>query len=165
MFTKTKITVGIIMCLFLLLGGFTFAQNTQQQQPQPQQQQDIPEVSDEELENFVEAYGVVQEMQQDLNQDISKLIDDSSISQQEFQEMYQAQTTNNEATQSDVSDAKKQDFEKLKKEINGMQQELQEEMVSEIEEYDLSVKRFNSIIAAIQQDSELYKKFQELVES
>ena len=158
MFIKTRITAGIIMCLFLISGGFVFAQNMQMQQ----QQQEVPEVSEEELQDFVDAYEVVQEMQQDLNQDINELIKDSSLTQQEFQQMYQAQTTNNEAARSDVSDAKKQTFKKLKSEINGKQQELQKDMVSEIEEYDLSVQRFNSIIAAIQQDSDLYKKFQEL---
>jgi len=158
MFIKTRITAGIIMCLFLISGGFVFAQNMQMQQ----QQQEVPEVSEEELQDFVDAYEVVQEMQQALNHDISELIDDSSISQQEFQQLYQSQTTNNEAALSEVSDSKRQAFEKLKSEINGKQQELQKDMVSEIEEYDLSVQRFNSIIAAIQQDSDLYKKFQEL---
>jgi len=160
MFTRTKIIAGIVLSLFLVSGGVVFSQNMQPQQ----QQQEIPEVSEKELQDFVDAYEVVQEMQQDLNQDINTLIKESSLTQQEFQSMYQAQTTNNEAAMSDVSDEKKQSFSKLMNEINGKQQDLQENMVSEIEEFDMSVQRFNSIIAAIQQDSELYKKFQELVE-
>lgn len=163
MLTKTKITAGIVLSLFLVTGGFVYSQDMQTQQ-QPQQQE-APDVSEDELKDFVEAYEVVQEMQQELNEDINEIIEDSSLSQQEFQEMYQAQSTDSESGMSDVSDSKKQSFSKLMNEINGEQQELQEEMVTEIEEYDLSVQRFNSIIAAIQQDSDLYKEFQELVEN
>jgi hypothetical protein len=102
MLTRTKITAGIVLSLFLVTGGFVYSQNMQ-----TQQQQEVPDVSEDELEDFVYAYEVVQEMQQ----------------------------------------------------------ELQKDMVAEIEEYDLTVQRFNSIIAAIQQDSELYKEFQELLEN
>lgn len=155
---KSIVFISMAVSMLLITGVFGFAQDMQMQQ----QQQEIPEVSDQELENFVGAYEVVQEMQQGINQEINQLVEESSLSQNEFQQMYQSQTTNNQAALPDVSDEKKQSFLELMNEINGKQQTLQQEMVSEIEDFDLTVQRFNNIIAAIQQDSELYEKFQEM---
>ncbi|MFO7730400.1 MAG: DUF4168 domain-containing protein [Spirochaetia bacterium] len=156
--------VQIIMIAFAFLiamGGVLTAQDMQMQQQEPE----TTDVSDEELEDFVAAYEGVQEIQQDLNEEINGLVEQSDLSQEEFQSMYQAETTNNQSAMSEMSEAKQQAFSELMNKINSLQQGQQSDMVEEIEEYDMSVERFNSIIAAIQQDSNLYQKFQEITQN
>lgn len=156
-----KRTIAILvgtLSLFILLSGNLVAQELPSQQEDTQ----TADVSDKELEDFVDAYAGVQEIQQDINQEITQIVDKSDLSQQEFQNMYQAQTTGNQSAMSDMSESKKQSFSEVMNKVNSLQEEQQDDMVAVIEDYDMSVKRFNNIIAAIQQDSNLYKKFQEL---
>ena len=156
--------VLIIMTAFAFLitmGGVLTAQDMQMQQQEPE----TTDVSEKELEDFVAAYEGVQEIQRELNEEINGLVEQSDLSQEEFQSMYQAQTTNNQSTMSEMSDAKQQSFSELMNQINSLQQGQQSDMVTEIEEHDMTVEKFNSIIAAIQQDPSLYQKFQEITQN
>jgi len=145
----------------ITMGGVLTAQDMQMQQQEPE----TTDVSEKELEDFVAAYEGVQEIQRELNEEINGLVEQSDLSQEEFQSMYQAQTTNNQSTMSEMSDAKQQSFSELMNQINSLQQGQQSDMVTEIEEHDMTVEKFNSIIAAIQQDPSLYQKFQEITQN
>lgn len=158
---RALIIIMIAFAFLITMGGVLTAQDMQMQQQEPE----TTDVSEEELEDFVAAYEGVQEIQRDLNEEINGLVEQSDLSQEEFQSMYQAQTTNNQSAMSEMSDAKQQSFSELMNKINSLQQGQQSDMVEEIEEYDMSVERFNSIIAAIQQDSSLYQKFQEITQN
>jgi predicted transcriptional regulator len=154
--TKIFITTALILTLFIGIPAMMTGQTMQQEE-----ENEITEVSDREMEDFSEAYMNVQTIQQNLNEDINSLIETSDLSQESFQNMYQAHTTNNQELLSEMSDQEQESFSELMDEVNNLRNETQEDMVIEIEDTGLSVQRFNDIIAAIQQDSNLYKKFQD----
>ncbi|MFO7849524.1 MAG: DUF4168 domain-containing protein [Spirochaetia bacterium] len=160
------------MITLLLVGtvGFLTAQTQQQpegqQEGQPEGQQGQPpaaeDVTDEELQQFSDVYTVVQEIQEDLNQEVSKMIEDSSFDEQTFHNLFQAQSTGDQSATEDLSDAEQQEFEELTTKITEMQNAQQENMVAAVEDEGLTVERFNGILSAMQQDTELFEKFQEI---
>lgn len=162
-----RIIIFSMIALFLAgTVGVLTAQNQQQpqdQQPQqPQQPQQAEDVTTEDLEKFSDVYVEVQKIQENLNEEISGMIEDSSFDQETFHNLFQAQATGDQAAASDLDDSKKQEFQELTDEITEMQNSQQENMIAAVEEEGLTVQRFNGILSAIQQDSELYAEFQEI---
>ena len=155
-----RILIALMAISLLILGG-AFLGAQEMQSPQQQQQQ-TPEVSEQDLQSFAAAYDSVQEIQQNLNQEINSQIEDSSFANETFQNYYQAYTTNNQEMLSELGSSEEQEFSELMEEITDLQSNQQEKMVEVIEDEGLTVQRFNGIIAAIQQDPDLYSRFQEI---
>ncbi|MFP4179360.1 MAG: DUF4168 domain-containing protein [Spirochaetaceae bacterium] len=163
-----KRIIILSMITFFLAGavGLT-AQEQQQQQPegqqqQPQQPEQAEDVTTEDLEKFSDVYVEVQKIQENLNEEISGMIDDSSFDEETFHNLFQAQATGDQEATSDLNDSEKEEFQELTDEITEMQSSQEENMVAAVEEEGLTVQRFNGILSAIQQDSELYEEFQEI---
>lgn len=153
--------VLVMSVLFVGVVGFMGAQAEQSQQTQNQPEA-AEEVTTEELETFSDTYAEVQTIQKSLNEEISSLIKDSSFEQQEFQSLFKAYSTGDKSAISSLDEKKQQEFEQLRNKISELQKTQQEKMVGAIEDEGLTVKRFNGILSAIQQDSELYQEFQEI---
>ncbi len=102
----TRTLAGVIAVAMAVLIA---AQPGQAQQPQPQGQQDVPEISDDELETFTEAYieidqirgemqaemqtaqdqATANEIQQQANQEMSSVLEDHGFTVEEYQQITQ----------------------------------------------------------------------------
>lgn len=155
---KRIIIISIITLFLAGTAGFLTAQ-TQQPQQQPQQAENV---TTEDLEKFSDVYVEVQKIQENLNEEISGMIENSSFDEQTFHNLFQAQATGDQAAASDLNESEKREFQELTNDITEMQNSQQDNMVAAVEDEGLTVQRFNGILSAIQQDSELYAEFQEI---
>lgn len=156
---KLLITLTALIAVFCM--SFVVSAQTMQA---PQQQAPV-DVSDAELEGFVAAYQGVQEIQQELNNDVNGLVEESDFSQQSFNELYQAHMRQDSEQLSGMNSKQREDFESLVSQIDSLQNDMRNKMVAKISDAGLSVEKFNTIGAALQQDSQLYERFMELAQN
>lgn len=118
------------------------------------------DVSDQELEQFAAALENVQSIRQEMVQETQGVVADSSLEESRFQEMYRAEN-GGPAPSEQPSDAEQEEFASVMQQIQTIQQESNQAMVSAVEDEGLGVQRFNQIAQAIQQSPELQQRFQE----
>ena len=106
-----------------------------------------------EFESFVEAMGEVQSLQEEMSVQVDEIISNASMNEDRFMEIHQQMQFGSEST--DLSGTEEEEYEALAGEINATQESFQEEMIEVIENQDLTVDRFNAIVYAVQQDTEL----------
>ncbi|MFW6223230.1 MAG: DUF4168 domain-containing protein [Bacteroidota bacterium] len=148
----------LLGAVFLLSGlGIAFAQEFQQEQ-----QLDPAKITDEKLKTFSDAFIDVQDIQEDLNNEVTDLIEQSDFDLERFNLLYSAYLENDEEQLSQLSDNEKKALETLMEKINTLQQEQQQTMIEAVQDNDLSVEDFNILVAAIQQNPELNERFQEI---
>ncbi len=143
--------LGIMLFALILLPAGVFAQSN--------------DVSDKDLDLFVSAYRDVQQVQQEMNTKTSDMVDDSSLTHEEFQNLYQAYGNKDEAAINQFSQEQQNAFSELSNDITALQKSMQEDMIAAINDNNLSVDKFNAIMTAVQEDSDLYTKFQERFEN
>ncbi len=158
---KTRLFTIIITVIFLLAVS-TVGVAQQQQQLQQQEQLQSEDISKQELEAFSDAFNEIQSMQQALNNKVNNLIKESELSREKFNQLYTAYTNGNQEKLSQLSESEQENFQSLVNQINNVQENQQEKMVVAVENNDLTVGEFNQIVAAIQQDEELQKRFQSI---
>ena len=120
-----------------------------------------PSITDQELADFVEALGSVQQIQQQMVSETQSSVADSDLGQQRFQEMYQARQNGTEPD-SAPTQTEKDEFDRVIAEIQGIQQDSNQRMVSAVQDAGLDVERFNQIAQAVQSDSSLMERLQEV---
>ena len=98
-----KRTVILILVVFLIGAVGTLGAQTQ---AQPEAAENV---TTEDLKNFSDTYGEVQEIQKSLNEKISKLINDSSFDREEFHALFQAQSSGDQGALSNLSESKQQE--------------------------------------------------------
>ncbi len=164
MFLGSKKNILVLSIMIGLIVGTSCILGAQNQQSKPPQRQPAPaeDVTEEDLKKFSDTYGEIQDMQKALNTKIGKLIDESSFDQEKFNNLYQSQAKGNSTPVSQLNNSQKKEFNKIKNRIMELQNSQQEKMIEIIKDEGLTVERFNGILSAIQQDSTLYEKFQEV---
>lgn len=143
---------AIVGAIFLLIAGPIAAQTSSEQ---------APDISDEELQEFAAALESVQEIQQEMISDTSSSVEESSLDQQRFRELYQAEQSGSEPTDA-ASDEERAEFERVLEDIQEIQQASNEQMVAAVQDEGLDVQRFNQIAQAIQQNPELMQRLQSM---
>jgi|SRR5690554_5923594 len=151
----------IVSFLFVLINLFAFSQQTppQQQMPPQQQQQVEVEVSDDELELFVGALSLVQEINQKAQQEMVQVIEDNDFTVDEFNQVQQKLQQSQDA---DVDKDDKLTFDKIVEGVEQIQMKSQKKMQESIEESGISVNRYQEILLAVQSNEDLYARFQEI---
>jgi TolA-binding protein len=151
----------IVSFLFVLINLFAFSQQTppQQQMPPQQQQQVEVEVSDDELELFVGALSLVQEINQKAQQEMVQVIEDNDFTVEEFNQVQQKLQQSQDA---DVDKDDKLTFDKIVEGVEQIQMKSQKKMQESIEESGISVNRYQEILLAVQSNEDLYARFQEI---
>lgn len=117
------------------------------------------EVSDQELQQFAEALENVRSIREEMVQETQGLVADSSLEESRFQEMYRAEN-GGPAPSEEPTAAEEEEFTSVMEEIQTIQQESNQAMISAVEDEGLGVQRFNQIAQAIQQSPELQQRFQ-----
>ncbi|MBZ9630245.1 DUF4168 domain-containing protein [Salegentibacter sp. LM13S] len=156
---KSKKIAGLLFAFALGTAGVV-AQT--QQLPQQQQQTVEVDVSDEELSNFADAYQKIRMVNQQAQQEMAKKVEDSGFDIQRFNEIHQASLDPN--AEVDVTEEEKTKHAEVVAEIEGMQGEFQKEMESAISEEGLDVARYEKIAMALQTDTELQQRLQQLMQ-
>ena len=157
---KSKKIAGLLFAFALLGTASVFAQT--QQLPQQQQQAVEVDVSDEELSKFADAYQRIRMVNQEAQKAMAKKVEDSGFDIQRFNEIHQAALDPN--TESDASEEEKKKHKEVVAEIESMQGEFQKEMESAISEQGLEVARYEKIAMALQTDTELQQRLQQLMQ-
>lgn len=151
-----------IAVIVLLTGGIAVAQ---QQPDMPGMQPEAPEVDleDGELERFAEALVDVQMIQQDAQVDVQEIIDDSPLSIERFQEIYQGEMAP-EMGEVEVDDEEQVAFDDALDKIEEIEIDAADEMEQAVAEQELDVERFNLLAQAIPQDPDLSQELNEIAQ-
>ncbi|RFC53495.1 DUF4168 domain-containing protein [Brumimicrobium aurantiacum] len=155
-----KITT-LILAIALSTGATTaLSQNTGTPMPQPQQQ--TTTVSDSELEKFATIYVDVQEKSQEMQQNAAKIIQEEGMELERFNEL--AQANKNPNKEADATEKESKQLTKINTKIQKIQTEFQAKVAEMIQEEGLTVKRYQEVFAALQQDKSLQEKFGAMIQ-
>jgi hypothetical protein len=116
------------------------------------------EVSDKEVGQFVEAYQNAQSVQKKMKSKMMTSIKDKGLTMQEFMSM--RRTSMNPKKEMTASAEKQKKFKKVQADMKKMQPKMQKKVESAIEKSGLTMKRYQTIGAAVQKDKELQQKIQ-----
>lgn len=125
------------------------------------QQQAASDVSDEELEQFVNVSSVVQEIQMEAQTEMIEIVENEGLEVDTYNQIAQAMQMGQSEDEIDVSSEDMERFENASATIQEMEMELEAEMTSAIEDEGMDTERFMMINMALQQDPELQQRIQE----
>lgn len=124
---------------------------------------DVPtseDVSEEELNKFVETISELEPIQVQLQSDMQKIIQDQDISVERFQQLMQAMQNPQMAQQVEITDEERQQIQEIQPELSDLQMKAQEEMVKKIEDNGMDMQRYQAIMMGAQQDQQLMTRLQ-----
>lgn len=117
-------------------------------------------VSDQELTNFANAFTDIQMVNQNAQTEMVKVIEDTGMQIETFNVLYQANQSPTPVEPEGVSKEDTEKFETIVAKIEQMQPKFQKQMEDAISENDLSVERYQQMMAMLQTDEELQQKLQ-----
>lgn len=132
------------------------AQNTNM----PQQQEKI-EVSDSELTEFAEIFQKMRMMNQQMQKEMTSVVENENFELQRFNEIHQAKMDPNKDIETTQEEDKK--YEAVVAELEVMQPEFQKQMQEVIAESDLSMQRYQELAMALRSDAALQQRLQEMM--
>lgn len=140
----------------------------QQQQPmdeempgQMQQPTVDTDVSDEELEQFLDASAKAQEVQMGFQQQMIDIVEGEGIDVETYIQIAEGIQMGQAEEDIDVSESDMEKFRSASASIEEVGQEMDAQLAEAIEEEGMSMDRFQEINMAIQQDPELQQRIQE----
>lgn len=147
------------------------SQSTQRQQKQPspqqpgQMQQKAPdiEVSDNDLEQFVNLQEDLMAIRKNARKKMTEAIQDNGIDIQTFNKISKQMQNAESMKDVDASKSEVQKFQKASKSVMKVQKSIQKEQQKAIDDQDLSVDRFRKIQQAAMQDPKLQKRVQNMM--
>lgn len=161
----TRIIIAAISISFMLF-GFASSALAQGQGMPPNMQQEMPdiEVSDSEMRNFVEVTMDAQQVQNEAQTEMIELVEESGMSVDRFNEILSGMQQGNSQEDMEVGDEEMQAFDGVIEDLEVIQQGVEEQIVSRIEEKEMEVERFQEINMALQMSPELQEKYQSIAE-
>lgn len=157
------ITLSIMMLMFVTAYSPVNAQQQPpQQQPPVQQQAPDIDVSDKELEKFVNAVEEVQKLQKSSQEKMINAIEGEGLDANRFIQINNLQMNQQADSSDEVSENEMKSYNKAKKKVDKMQKEMQDKQVKAIESQGIDVERYVEIARAAQADPELRQKIQKM---
>ena len=157
--SKTLIAGMIAGCFAF----FAMPVDAQFQQP-PEDAAPQIDVSDEELQLFVDASMNAQTVQAASQQEMVAVVDEEGIDVNTYNEIMQAQQMGQDMDELDVSSDDLEKFEDAFEKIQVIEQEMEADLTQAIEEEGMEMERFEEINMAIQQDPELQQRVQQMIQ-
>ncbi len=139
-------------------------QSAPQQPRQMQQQAPDIEVSDSELEKFVNLQGDLVSIQKKARDKMTKAIEDEGMAVQTFNKISQQMQNAKSMDDIDAPKSEVKKFQEASKSVRKVQQSMQKEQQKAIENQDLSVNRFRKIQQVTMQDPELQKRIKKIMQ-
>lgn len=149
-------TLSSILLIFMFTIGTSLAQLSPAEQP-------VVDVSDNKLKKVASAIVEIQSLEQETQQQMIQTITDDGFTIERFNELQQAQF--NPDQESDATDDEMENFSKTIGKLEQIQQTAQEGMQKAIEDEGLTFMEYQEVIGAIQNDPELQKRIQELIQN
>lgn len=168
----TKIFQSLLSITFLFSFLIFNVQQVQgQQQPHHQQgnqpelqiQPELPEVSDEDLEVFVDAVGKINTIHLASQQEMIQVIRENELSVEDFNRIMQMKQ--NPQTAIEIEDEELEKFEVVSEKIDEIEGKAEEKAEQAILETGLTLEEYQNIFMAVQQDPELMQKVQAMLEN
>ncbi|WP_127845086.1 DUF4168 domain-containing protein [Psychroflexus aestuariivivens] len=118
-------------------------------------------VSDAELEKFANAYLVLQQENQKIQQEMVSAIEEEGLTATRFNEIYQAK--NNPNSEPDLTEKEAMQHKAAMEQIEKIQANNQAKMEKKIKEEGMTIERYQEIGAKLQQSPELQQKLQAMM--
>lgn len=132
-----------------------------QQMPGNMQPQTDIEVSDEELDQFLEVSMMAREVQMGYQQEMMTAIEDEELALEIYNQIAQAVQMGQSPDEIDVSTENMEKYERANVVIEEIGTEMQEEIADSIEAAGMDMERFQALNQAIQQDPALQQRIQQ----
>ncbi len=148
-------------------------QTAEQQGPQQQQSQQMPgqmgqqeaapdiDLSEEEVETFVDAIIAAQKVQGGAQEELVSIIEDEGLDIETYQQIAQASQQGQEPADSVIEDGDMEKFDSANESIQEAQEGIQSDVADAVEEAGMEMERFQEINQAVQQDPELQKQIRQ----
>lgn len=157
---KTQfIAVGMIAAVFAF-----FSMPAQAQFEMPQEAPPQIEVSDEELELFIDASMNAQTVQMQSQQEMIAIVDEEGIEVNTYNEIMQAQQMGQPIEDLGVTESDLEKFERAQEQIQEVEVRMERDLTEAVEEEGMDMERFQEINMAIQQDPELQQRAQQMIQ-
>lgn len=156
---KKRLNGIAAIMLFLVFGSnVTFAQVS----PTPQTQMQQTEVTDQELSEFAQAFQMMRMLNQEIQQELSAVVEEEGMQIQRFNEIHQANV--DPATPVDATDDEMKQYETITSEIEKRQVGFEKQMEEIVSEQEISFERYQEIALQLQNDPELQQRLRETFE-
>lgn len=153
--------MGKLSVVALLIFGATSVQ-AQFDQPQPEQQ--VPDVSDEELQTFVDASIQAQQIQTEAQMEMIAIVEEEGLEVDTYNEILQGMQRGESPEELEVSASAIEKFEVVSEIIGEIEQEMEGELISAIENEGMDLQRYQEIFGAIQTNPDLQQKMQQMIQ-
>ncbi|WPP50363.1 DUF4168 domain-containing protein [Catalinimonas niigatensis] len=161
------------LALFIFVGCQESGKDSAQEGDATQDMQQAPEmddlqmeqspqasnISEEELEKFVDIDMQLQPMQQQAQQEMIAKVEEKGMAVEKFQEIAQSQQQGDSTA---FSSEELQNFNEINEDLSEIDSQLREEVQTKIEEEGVSIERYQEIAMAVNQDPSLQQKLQEI---
>lgn len=138
----------------------------QQENPMQQEPTAQTEVSDEELETFLDVSSELQEIQMGSQQEMIAVVEDEGLTVEKYNAIAEAEQMGQPTDElEDVSSEDLEKYVQASTQIAEMEEELEPEFEQIIEENGMEMDRFQEINMALQQDPALQQRIQEMMQS
>ena len=149
-----RTNVAVMTAVFSVMAMVTVSAQTGQP-PTPAQN-----VDDSEIEQFAEALQAIQVAQQQVQEDMQDIVQESTLGEERFNEIHETVNTTGDVP-GNADEAEVQDYNMIVQELSEIQQNLQMEMATIVQDTGMDVERFNAIVMAIQQDESMWERVQD----
>jgi hypothetical protein len=117
------------------------------------------DVSDAELANFAEAYKKVQTISQESQQKMVKVVQDEGLDVQRFNTIMKSQQSNEQDIE--VNDAELKKVQAINGQLKEIDTKTNKKLQKSITDSELTVARYQEIMASLQNDKQLQTKLQQ----
>jgi len=121
------------------------------------------DVSDEELQEFVEVSTVAQEIQMGAQNEMVAIVEEEGLDVETYNLIAEARFNEQSDEDLNVSQEDIEKFESASEAVSELEQKLDEEMTEAIEAEGMDMERFMELNMALQQDPELQQRVQEMM--
>ncbi|MEX0812454.1 MAG: DUF4168 domain-containing protein [Chitinophagales bacterium] len=125
-------------------------------------QESAPEVSDAELEKFVNALNKVNQVQEQYQGEMVQQVEKSGLDVERFNEIANAQQNPNQEVE--ASEKELANFQTAVEKISSTQQEMQSELQNAVVDAGMQPTRYQQIMNQVNQDPALQQKVQSMME-
>lgn len=151
---NSTVTARIVaLCTMLVFAGSAIA--TAQQQ--------APEVSDSELQLFVDASLKAQDIQTEAQMQMITIVQNEGLEVGIYNEIFQSLEQGQALGEIEAEPEDIERFEKAYEQIGEIEQQLEDSLITAIEDEGLELERYQEIFMAIQSSSDLQEKMQEMI--
>lgn len=148
--------------LFSLFAVFSATLLMAQQPGQMNMSFEKPEISEEELSEFVEVMPEVNAIQMKFQQEMVSAVQENNMEVQRFNELARAQQNPNMTVE--ANETEMQSFNAAMQAVQAIQENLNQQVQGAVSESELTMSRFQEIAMAVNSDQELQQKVQQMMQ-